>query len=45
MTVTKDTLIGDILDMDTDTAPYFLAMGMHRAVAVFLSRSETADGI
>ncbi len=29
MTVTKDTLIGDILDMDTDTAPYFLAMGMH----------------
>lgn len=29
MTITKETLIGDILDMDTDTAPYFLAMGMH----------------
>ena len=28
-TVTKDTLIGDILDMDRDTAPYFLEMGMH----------------
>ena len=28
-TVTKDTLIGDILDMDRNTAPYFLEMGMH----------------
>ena len=28
-TVTKDTLIGDILDMDRDTAPYFLEMEMH----------------
>ena len=28
-TVTKDTLIGDILDMDRVTAPYFLEMGMH----------------
>lgn len=28
-TVTKHTLIGDILDMDRDTAPYFLEMGMH----------------
>ena len=28
-TVTKDTLIGDILAMDRDTAPYFLEMGMH----------------
>ena len=28
-TVTKDTLIGDILDMDRDTAPYFLEVGMH----------------
>ena len=29
MTVTKDTIIGDILDADRSTAPYFLAMGMH----------------
>ena len=28
-TGTKDSLIGDILDMDRDTAPYFLEMGMH----------------
>lgn len=27
--VTKDTTIGDILDHDQSTAPYFLEMGMH----------------
>ena len=29
MTVTTETIIGDILDADRNTAPYFLAMGMH----------------
>jgi len=29
MTVTKDTIIGDILDADRAAAPYFLDMGMH----------------
>ena len=29
MTVTKDSIIGDILDADRSTAPYFLEMGMH----------------
>ncbi len=29
MMITKDTLIGDILDADRETAPYFLEMGMH----------------
>lgn len=29
MTVTKDTVIGDILDADRTTAEYFIAMGMH----------------
>ncbi len=29
MKVTKDTIIGEILDMDRTTAPYFLEMGMH----------------
>lgn len=29
MTVTKDTIIGDILDADRETAPFFLEMGMH----------------
>ncbi len=27
--ITLDTTIGDILDMDMDTAPYFLEIGMH----------------
>ena len=27
--VTKDTIIGDILDQDAETEPYFLEMGMH----------------
>jgi len=29
MIVTKDTIIGDILDADRGTAPFFLDMGMH----------------
>ena len=28
-TVTKETLIGDILDHDSTTAEYFFEMGMH----------------
>ena len=27
--ITKDTIIGDILDLDQTTAPFFLEMGMH----------------
>ena len=27
--ITKDTIIGEILDMDQTTAPFFLEMGMH----------------
>ena len=27
--ITEDTNIGDILDMDSDVAPYFIDMGMH----------------
>ena len=29
MIVTKETLIGEILDADADVAPFFLNMGMH----------------
>lgn len=29
MTVTKDTLIGEILNEDRTTAPFFFEMGMH----------------
>ncbi|MCH5349136.1 MAG: DUF1858 domain-containing protein [Oscillospiraceae bacterium] len=27
--ITEDMIIGEILDMDPDTAPFFLEMGMH----------------
>ena len=33
--ITKDTIIGDILDIAPDTAPIFLSIGMH-----CLGRSE-----
>jgi hybrid cluster-associated redox disulfide protein len=42
MTVTKDTIIGDILDMDRSTAPYFLEMGMH-CLGCPSSRGETLE--
>ena len=29
MTVTKDTLIGDVLDFDVETAKFFFEIGMH----------------
>lgn len=29
MQITKDTIIGDILDADFEAAPYFLEIGMH----------------
>lgn len=29
MTITKDTIIGEILDADFEVAPFFLEMGMH----------------
>lgn len=29
MVVTRDTIIGDILDADRETAPYFFEIGMH----------------
>ena len=42
MTVTKETIIGDILDADRSTAPYFLAMGMH-CLGCPASRGETLE--
>lgn len=29
MVITKDTIIGDILDYNSDLAPYFFEIGMH----------------
>ena len=40
--ITKDTLIGDILDMDRTVAPYFLEMGMH-CLGCPSARSETVE--
>ena len=42
MEITKDSLIGDILDADRTTAPYFLEMGMH-CLGCPSSRSETLE--
>ena len=40
--ITKDTIIGDILDVAPQTAPIFLAIGMH-CLGCPASRSETVE--
>ena len=40
--MTKDTIIGEILDMDQTTAPFFLEMGMH-CLGCPSSRGETVE--
>ena len=40
--ITKDTIIGDILDMDPTTAEFFLAMGMH-CLGCPASRGESLE--
>ena len=42
LAITTDTLIGDILDMDRTTAPYFLEMGMH-CLGCPSARGETLE--
>ena len=42
MTVTKDSVIGEILDADRSTAPFFIAMGMH-CLGCPMSRGETLE--
>ena len=41
-TITKDTIIGDILDIDSSTAPFFLSMCMH-CLGCPASRGETIE--
>ena len=41
-TITRDTIIGDILDIDRTTAPYFLEMGMH-CLGCPSARGETLE--
>ena len=40
MTVTKETIIGEILDHAPDTAPFFIEMGMH-CLGCALAHGET----
>ena len=42
VTITKDTIIGDILDMAPQTAPIFLSIGMH-CLGCPSSRGETVE--
>ncbi|HEZ7987251.1 MAG TPA: DUF1858 domain-containing protein [Ruminococcus sp.] len=42
MQVTKETIIGDILDADFDVAPYFLEIGMH-CLGCPASRGESIE--
>ena len=41
-TITKDTIIGDILDSAPETAPVFLSIGMH-CLGCPSSRGETVE--
>lgn len=42
MTITRQTVIGDILDIDNSVAPLFLAIGMH-CLGCPASRGETIE--
>lgn len=42
MTVTKNTVIGDLLDRNADTAQFFFAIGMH-CLGCPASRGETIE--
>ncbi len=42
MTITKDTILGDILDAAPETAPIFLSIGMH-CLGCPSARAETVE--
>lgn len=42
MVVTKDSIIGDVLDFDRNTAPFFFEMGMH-CLGCPSARGETIE--
>ena len=42
MTINKDTIIGTILDIAPDTAPFFVEMGMH-CLGCPSARGETIE--
>lgn len=42
MIVTKESIIGDVLDADVETAPYFFEIGMH-CLGCPASRGESIE--
>ncbi|MFI3206785.1 MAG: DUF1858 domain-containing protein [Clostridia bacterium] len=40
--ITKDMIIAEVLDMDRETAPYFIEMGMH-CLGCPSARGETIE--
>lgn len=42
MTYTKDSIIGNVLDNDPETAPYFIEIGMH-CLGCPASRGESIE--
>lgn len=42
MTITKDMIVGDVLDIDSGAAEYFFAIGMH-CLGCPASRGETIE--
>ena len=42
MTITKESIIGDVLKYDSTTAEYFLAIGMH-CLGCPMARSESIE--
>ena len=42
MKVTKESIIGDVLDFDVDTAQFFFAIGMH-CLGCPAARGETIE--
>ena len=42
MEITRETIIGDILDIAPETAPFFFEIGMH-CLGCPASRGETVD--
>ena len=42
MKVTKDSIIGEVLDFDSNTAPFFFEIGMH-CLGCPASRGETIE--
>ena len=43
--ITKDTIIGDILDIAPETAPIFLSIGMHTSLCILSSYTQVMHSL